>query len=360
MSGFVLSKELEEQVGKIASGVFRDTIFPRLGASRDDVLVGPRHGLDAGIIRVGGGQVLGITTDPFYVQPELGWERAAWFAVNIVASDAATTGLIPSHLAVDLNLPPAMTNADLAELWTHVHDACRKLGLAVVAGHTGRYEGCSFPMLGGATVLALGPEDCYVTPSMARPGDAVVITKGVAIETASLLAVSFPDRLVPHLGAETVQRAQNLFWRMSVVRDAAVATSIGVRGEGVTSMHDATERGLFGGLHEIAEASGVGMVIEANSIGMAPEVRAICSHFGIDPFTTSSEGTLILTCGAPMAEVLVQRLGEHGIPAYRIGEVLPPKGGLQLLRDGRSESLPHPKDDPFWPAFTRAREGSVS
>jgi hydrogenase maturation factor len=147
---------------------------------------------------------------------------------------------------------------------------------------------------------------------------------------------------------------------MSVVRDAAIAASIGVRGKGVTSMHDATERGLFGGLHEIAEASGVGMAIEANSIDMAPEVRAICGLFGIDPFTTSSEGTLILTCVAPMARVLVERLGEHGIPAHHIGEVLPPEGGVQLLRDGRSEPLPRPTDDPFWPAFTRARDGSGS
>lgn len=354
----MISGSEHEPTGKIASRAFRDVIFPHLGAAREDVLVGPHHGMDAGIIRLGGGQVMAVTTDPLYIQPELGWERAAWFAVQIVASDAATTGLAPSHLSIDLNLPPSMTDGDLEGLWLGIDRVCREIGLAIVTGHTGRYEGCSLPMLGGATVLAIGRDDAYVTPAMARPGDTIVITKGVALETAALLAVSFPDLLASRLGPHAAA-AQRLFWGLSVVRDARIAAGGGVRSRGVTAMHDATERGLFGGLHEIAEASGVGMIVDRAAIGIAPEVRSVCDLFHINPFETSSEGTLILTCTAPHVAEVMSRLDDAGIPTYRIGEVVPADQGVRLAAGGRDEPLPIPAEDAFWPAFVAAREGTI-
>jgi hydrogenase maturation factor len=354
-----VSESQAEQIGKIASRVFSDVIFPHLGARRRDILVGPRHGVDAGIIRIGGGQVLAVTTDPLYVEPQLGWGRASWFAVHIVASDAATTGLAPSHICVDLNLPPTVSDGDLEALWLGIDGACREIGLAIITGHTGRYEGCSFPMLGGATVLAIGPEDGYVTPAMARPGDALLMTKGVAIETAALLAISFPQLLADRLGERTTQAADSLFRQLSVVRDASISAGVGVRARGVTSMHDATERGLFGSLHEIAEASGVGAIVDRDAIGILPEVRSICDLFHIDPCTASSEGTLILTCVPDRVEAVMGRLRDSGIASYRIGEIVPAREGVRIVAGGRAEPLPRPAEDAFWPAYLAARSGEI-
>ena len=71
-------------------------------------------------------------------------------------------------MAVDLNLPPEITDAELTELWDAFHRACAGIGLAVVTGHTARYDGCTWPMVGGAVCMASGPEDQFVTPAMAR------------------------------------------------------------------------------------------------------------------------------------------------------------------------------------------------
>jgi hydrogenase maturation factor len=51
-------------------------------------------------------------------------------------------------------------------------------------------------MIGGTTVIGIGPKDRYVTPKMAQPGDVAILTKGAAIETAGLIAVTFPRRMV--------------------------------------------------------------------------------------------------------------------------------------------------------------------
>ena len=64
----------------------------------------------------------------------------------------------------------------------------------------------------------------------------------------------------------------------------------------MTSMHDATEGGVLGGLTEVAV--GVprsGMRIELEAIPVRDEVRAVCDHVGMDPYTSISEGTLIAT-----------------------------------------------------------------
>ncbi|HYM63371.1 MAG TPA: hypothetical protein VES61_01695, partial [Gaiellaceae bacterium] len=80
-------------VGKLGAEVFAETILTRLGRRDPDVLVPPQHGVDAGIVRLAPGAAMAVTADPVFVVPAYGWERAAWFAVHILASDAATSGL---------------------------------------------------------------------------------------------------------------------------------------------------------------------------------------------------------------------------------------------------------------------------
>jgi hydrogenase maturation factor len=188
---------------------------------------------------------------------------------------------------------------------------------------------------------------------MARVGDRVVVTKGAAIEATALFGATFPDRLTAALGAETVRAADALFERMTVVPEATVARGFGLRDAGVTSMHDATEGGVLGGLTEVASASGVGMRIELDAIPVPDEVRAVCEHVGIDPYTAISEGTLLATVVPARAEAFVVALGAEGIDAAIVGEVTEPATGSVLKTSDGERPLVHPGLDPFWGAFGR-------
>jgi hydrogenase maturation factor len=341
----------EQRTGKATAELFEQVILRRLGAHDPDVLVGPRHGVDVGVVRVAGGIAMALTTDPVFVVPAYGWERAAWFAVHILASDAATSGLPLRWMAVDLNLPPELSDEDLTALWDAFSRTCEDLNIAVVTGHTARYDGCAWPMVGGATCMAVGPDTAYVTPTMASPGDRVVVTKGAAIEATALFAATFPDRLTAALGRETVAAADALFERMTVVPEARVAAAFGLRRAGVTSMHDATEGGVLGGLHEVATASDAGMRVDLRAIPVRPEVRGVCGHVGIDPYTSISEGTLIATVIPERADAFVQALAGQGIDAAVVGEVTEPGEGRVLVDDQGERALEHPGLDPFWGAF---------
>jgi hydrogenase expression/formation protein HypE len=341
----------EQRTGKATAELFEQVIHRRLGARDPDVLVGPQHGVDVGVVRVADGVVIALTADPVFVVPAYGWERAAWFAAHILASDASTSGLPLRWMAIDLNLPPEITDEELTALWDAFHVACDQMGIAVVTGHTARYDGCTWPMVGGAVCMASGPEDRYVTPTMARPGDAVVVTKGAAIEATALFAATFPERLASGVGVDTVGAADALFEQMTVVPEAVVARRFGLRDEGVTAMHDATEGGVFGGLTEVAAAAGVGMRIDLDAIPVLPEVRAICEHVGMDPYTAISEGTLIATVVPDRADAYVRALRVEGIEAAVVGAVAERGAPTTLVTEQGERSLEHPGLDPFWGAF---------
>lgn len=343
----------QQRTGKLTADVFERVILHRLGSRDPDVLVGPRHGVDVGVVRVADGVAVAMTADPVFVVPAYGWRRAAWFAVHILASDAATSGLPLRWMTVDLNLPPEITDEDLTALWGAFSEACDDLGVAVVTGHTARYDGCSWPMVGGATCLAAGAEDAFVTPAMARPGDRVVVTKGAAIEASALFAATFPDRLSAGVGEDVTRAADALFEHMTVVPEARLAAAFGLRDAGVTAMHDATEGGVLGGLWEVAAAAGVGMRVDLASIPVRPEVRAVCEHVGIDPYTSISEGTLICTVARHRADAFVASLAAQGIEGAVVGDVLDAASGTSVVTDDGARPLRPPGLDPFWAAFGR-------
>lgn len=347
-------------IGKISPEFFDRHVFPRLGARRPEVLVPPRHGVDVGVVQIGPDLVMAITTDPIYIVPQYGWERAAWFAWHILASDVTTSGFPPAYAAFDFNLPMEMTEEAFERIWAVIDRENQKYGVTVIAGHTGRYPGVDYPMVGGATFIAVGPRDRYLTADMARPGDLVVVTKGAAIEAVGILSNTFPNYVRAHLGDAVFRKAAALFDQMSTVEDALTSVSVGVRDEGVTAMHDATECGVLGGVWEVAEASGQGVVLYKDEIPVLEEVRAVCDLFGIDPYTAISEGTLIVTVRPSRADDLLKVLGDRGILARVVGEIRPPEQGKVLIEGGQARPLEHPRVDPFWGAMQRALEQGLT
>lgn len=343
------------EIGKISSEIFNELIFPRLGAKSQSVLVGPQHGVDVGIVEIGD-KAVAMTCDPVFIVPEYGWEKAAWFAIHIIASDAVTSGLRPKFLSIDLNLPMEMTKEQLELMWDTMHSECEKLGIHIICGHTAKYENCHYPMVGGATIICVGEKDQYVTPKFMKAGDKLIVTKGPAIEAVGIFTAMFPQLIEKEFGAGFSQKAGKIFYQMSVVEDAMTAVNVGVRDDGISAMHDATECGVWGGLYELAQASNLGIRIEKELIVVEDCVEEICSFFDIDPYASISEGTLIIACREHKAEEVVNALSRKGIKSSVIGEMTEPDEGMVLIEDGKTKKLEHPVVDPFWNAFYGALE----
>jgi hydrogenase maturation factor len=346
-------------IGKVNRGLFERVIFPNLGAEDASVIVGPQFGVDFGVVRVGDYDLI-FEVDPVYVVPEYGWDKSAWFAVHILASDVAVSGVPPRYLFIDLNLPLRMTDEELERLWRAIHNECRRLGITIVAGHTGRYGGIDYPMIGGAVMVGVTERDHFVTPAMARPGDVVIMTKGAAVETAGILASMFPEVLERRYGKEFARRAQEIFWLQSAVDDALTLAQLGLR-DGVTAMHDATEYGVWGALNDVAEASGVSIRVFREKLFVRDDVMKVVEAFSgltgikVDPFASISEGTLIAAVRRGLEDRALELLRSRGIEAAVIGEVVEGKG-VYLVDEGSERLIRQPEQDPFWPLFFRALE----
>ncbi len=329
-------------MGKVSPEIFNSIILPNLGAPSKSIIVPPQHGVDCGVVKLGGKYLI-FEADPVYIAKELGMKQAAWFAVHVLASDVAVMGAKPAYLCIDLNLPLETTVPEFSDMWKTISSECRKLGISIVAGHTAKYPGCNFPMVGGATMV--GVADRYITPKMARPGDSIIITKGAAIEASGLLASFFYDKVKERIGKGMADKARALTWKMSVVEDALTAFKTG----GVNAMHDATECGVYGALFEIAKASGVGMEIEKGKIPLLPEAKAICGLFKIDPYISISEGTLLISARKEKVPGILRALKKKKIVCAEIGRVTRKKEIL-LSENGVKRKLIHPRVDPFWAA----------
>jgi hydrogenase expression/formation protein HypE len=346
------------QVGKITPEFFDAYVYPRLGAQRKEIIVGPQNGVDTGIVRIGAGKVMVVTTDPIYIGAQHGWRKGAWFAWHILASDITTSGFPPAYIIPDWNMPMETTEEAFDEITKVWHEESLKYGAAIIAGHTARYTGMHAPWFGGATFIAIGDEDKYVTPNMAQVGDLIYITKGAAIETIGIFADTFPNYITKHLGEDILAEAKTIFYQMSTVEEALIAASIGVRENGVTAMHDATECGIIGGLYEIAQASKVGLEVNLNDIPVHNCTERICGLFKMDPLISISEGTLIITIKEFKAKVLEESLFKANIKLAKIGRILPVKDGIWQIKDGQRINLIHPRVDPYWfTIFNAIEEG---
>ncbi|XVH33660.1 AIR synthase-related protein (plasmid) [Haloferacaceae archaeon DSL9] len=329
------------ETGKIDREFFLAHVASNLGADRDDVLLGPTHGVDFGLFAAGDDQVV-VATDPISILPDLGWERAGRFAIRIVLSDVAVSGRLPTHLSLSLALPAEMTAAQFQAVWDAIVAECTALGVRVVAERIGQHPHSSFPWVGSATSLAVGTADTVVYPNGARPGDAVVVTNGPAVEATGLFATLFPDQI--SLPLDTIQRGQALLDEITPVRDAITAAGAGA----VSAMHDATEGGLHGAFHEVASSADVRLELAREAIPVRHGVVEIADALGMNPWNATSSGTLVVTAPPAEARAVVAALDARDTAAAVVGSVAVGSG---VRIDG--EATTKPDGDSSWPVYER-------
>ena len=341
-------------LGKFNRETIEKIIYTHLGSKSRRVLVGPKFGVDNTVINIGNGNVMVATCDPLSFIPELGARHSAKISVDLLASDLTTSGLPAQYGIFDLNLPPEMTQDDFVEYWKEFSLECTRLGISIVGGHTGRYMGCGYTVVGGGVLFSIGRKDLYVTPEMATPGDDILLTKGAAIETTAILTRVFPQSVRRAIGPNLYLRARRYLRRLSTVEDALTAVSVGLHENGITAMHDATEGGVVSAILELAEASRRGAEIDLASIRVTEESEAVCKLFRIDPLTSLSEGSLLLTANPSKTSQIISQLNRAGIPSEVIGHITKSSGVYLGTKDSHCR-LQYPKFDPYWRAYATAK-----
>lgn len=315
-------------------------LFERLPAKDERVVVGPRPGEDAAVIDLGDRYLI-ATADPI----TFATEELARYAVQVNANDVAVRGARPRWFLATLLLPEdRTTEAEVTRLFEGLAEACQEIGVSLVGGHTEVTAGLDRPIVAGA-MLGEVARDRLVTTGGARVGDAVVLTKGVPLEGAAIIAREREAELRARgVGEPVIRRARNFLRRpgLSVLPEAEIAGELAE----VHAMHDPTEGGVATALWELAEAAGVGLRIDGSRIPVLPEGRELCRAFGLDPLGTIASGALLLTLAPADAGIVIHALAREGIDSHWIGQVVEGQRGVVLVEGAGERPLPRfPQDE---------------
>jgi hydrogenase maturation factor len=304
--------------------------------------LGPSAGFDGAVINVGNKSLI-VSMDPITGAVE----RIGWLAVNINANDIATFGVEPTLFSSCILLPEKGERKTLETICAQMDEAAKDLGIAIIGGHCEVTPGLTNPIVIGCA-MGITEKGKYVTAGDAKPRDKLILTKSAGIEGTAILAAEKEQQLKKTVNSTLLQRAKKFYNRISIVKDALIAVKTG----GVHAMHDPTEGGVSGGIHEMAEASNVGFQVYEEKIPLQPETQKICDYFKIDPLQLISSGALLISAEPEFAEKIVRELKQNEIDASVIGEFLQNRREHKIIRkDGTIQTLPRPVSDHLWLAL---------
>ncbi|MGH2586371.1 MAG: AIR synthase family protein [Dehalococcoidia bacterium] len=323
MSGLPLGKLPPSLLARLLGGV---------APPDTSVVVPARPGVDAAAVAIGN-RVLIATADPITFLAD----RIGWYAVNVNANDIAVMGGEPRWFLATLLLPEGIEEPAVSAIFDDLNRACAELDVALIGGHTEVTYGIDRPIIAG-TMLGEAAPGGVITSAGVEPDDRILLAGGIAIEGTAALATEARDELLAAgVATPLLKHAAGLLYDpgISVVRAARVLReSVPVR-----AMHDATEGGLATALREMAEASGVGLTLDGESIPVLAETGSVCAALQLDPLGLLASGCLIAAVAPEDAGRAVAALRDAGIVAVAIGRASPEEG-LWLVSDGERRPLP--------------------
>lgn len=326
------------EIGKVPEAVLKRAVFRQIHTRREEVLVGAGVGEDCAALQLGPDEVFVLSTDPITGTDK----NTGELAVQITANDLASAGAEPVALLLTVLLPVTADEPLIRRLMREVDEACEKLHIQVVGGHTEVTAVVNQPVI-SVTGIGKAKKGHLVTTGGAGVGDDVVATKWIGIEGTSIIAREKEQELLERFAAPFVEEAKNFDQFLSVVPDAAAAVK-----SGVTAMHDVTEGGIYGALWELAEASGVGLEIDLKKIPVRQETIELCEYYRLNPYQLISSGCMLMT--APDGRRLVRDLEKAGIHATLIGRCVDGKA-KKILNGEDTAYLERPKTDELYKIY---------
>lgn len=308
--------------------------------TNDQIIVPPMIGYDAGVHRIGN-QLLVVSTDPCTGVPQ---EWFGWFLINYAASDLSLFGAKPQFCTINLLGPKSTEMAVFEEVMKQTCAAADEQDIAIVRGHTGMYDSLK-ELLGVCTVYGLVDPDKLVTPRNATPGDLIMCTKPIGIETVTNFVLTHPKRAAELFGAKRAQELGGMVKMQSCVKEAQQLAQAGC----VKAMHDATEGGLVTALNELSEASKVGIKVDWENIPIQKEVRVLKEHFCLSDeqiLALSSTGTILAAVSPSLKQRAVEVLKQLGLCAYFIGEFTEGKSRV-LMKEEKTSIFPASAEDVY-------------
>ncbi len=298
----------------------------------DRVIMGSSIGEDAAVIDMGDNYLV-AKTDPI----TFATDAIGFYAVNVNVNDIVCTGATPKWFQSTILLPQKITDEDLIEnIFKNIHDTCKSLGISVIGGHTEITSDLTRPIIVGS-LLGEVEKDKLVLTSGAKTGDSIILTKGIFIEGTSIIARE-KENILKDKGysVEFIEKCKDYLYNpgISVFKEALLSND----NFNINSMHDPTEGGLFCGIAEMAIASNLGVLIEKTKIKVLPEPTELSKVFNLNPYSTISSGSLLISIKEEFTADLIDLLAKNGVNSEVIGNFTSEKEKYIVIDDNNKKT----------------------
>lgn len=321
------------RLGKLTNNDLKELVFNKIKEKRSEVVVRPGIGEDCAVIDFADTFCV-ASTDPITASSK----DIGALSVHVSCNDVASSGAEPLAMLVTLLIPPHAEKADMEEIMRDITDAADSLNVDIVGGHTEVTDAVNRVIV-SATVFGKAKKDRVVKSSGAKVGDALVMTKYAATEGTVIIANDYEHRLKAFLSEDEIAEAKAQKESFSVVKEGMIAAAFGV-----SAMHDITEGGVIGAVHEICAASSCGAVIDLDQVPILPVTQKICAALKLDPYRLISSGSMLMA--ARDGERLLDLLKSAGIQAAVIGSIV--DSGIKVLSKGIEQPAVPPLSDEIY------------
>ncbi len=314
-----------------------------LGCVKSDsrVIVKPQFGFDSGVHKLNNGEYLVVSTDPCVGVPD---QFFGWFLINYVASDVALFGAKTQFCTINLLGPPSTEPKLFKKAMQQACDAAEQLGITIVTGHTGKYQGLS-TLVGVCTGYGQIVQHKLKTPAGAKPNDFVLCVKPVGLETVVNFVLVQKKLAEKLFGCKKTEELTKLVCMQSCVKEALLLSSL----DGVHALHDATEGGVVSALNELAEASKVGFRVDWSSFLFCEQVQILKDTYQLSDeqiLSMSSTGTFLVAVSPEVKTEVEKLLIQNSICSRFVGEFTKDLNRV-LLKNGKEIVFPVKSDDPY-------------
>ncbi|MCK9151599.1 hydrogenase expression/formation protein HypE [Methanobacterium alcaliphilum] len=250
-------------------------------------------------------------------------------------NDIAVMGAKPLAITNAMIIREGFPADDLETIVKSMDEVCNETGVSIITGDTKVMEqGKLDQMVVVTTGIGLVKKGEVKRDSGLKVGDKIILSGSVGDHGMALMAYR------EGFGFETDLKSDVApVWGI-----AEAALKIG----GVTAMKDPTRGGIANALNEIAEKSGVGLMLDEDKIPLKEQVKAVSEMLGIDPFEVANEGKVIMGVRPELAEETLSavRSTKYGSEAQIIGEVTEGNHVLMETSLGGKRILEAPIADP--------------
>ena len=259
-------------------------------------------GDDAAVLRSSRGRDILFTTDMLIEGYHFRLSEATPYeigrkALAVNLSDMAAMGGLPTHAVAALGLPKKLSGIFTKNLYRGLNDLARRFHVNLVGGDTNRSD----KLILSVALLGEVEKGKAVRRSGARVGDRIFVSGPLGGSYASRKHLNFIPRL---------KEARAL-----------------VKNFDVHAMMDISD-GLASDVRRLAEASGVGVLLEEKSIPVSPHAKNVRQAL-----TEGEDFELLFTVSEKEARPLIKKYHE-------VGRVVPKKEGVRLLKkNGRTVPL---------------------